>query len=127
MATAPVFVGVPKTWQAAISAANTNRDGSGTLVTLVTAGASGSRIDKLRAVASGVTTAGVIRYFLNDGINKYLIKERLVTAITPSASIAVYEDDVTFGDGLVLPSGWSLLASTHNAEAFKVFAQGGDF
>jgi hypothetical protein len=127
MATAPVFVGVPKTWQAAISAANTNRDGSGTLVTLVSAGTSGSRIDKLRAVASGTTTPGVIRYFISDGTNKYLIKERLVAAITPSALVAVYEDDVTFGDGLVLPVGWSLAAATHNAESFKVFAQGGDF
>jgi hypothetical protein len=127
MATAPVFVGVPKTWQAAISAANTNRDGTGTLVTVVSAGASGSRLDRLRIVASGTTTAGVVRLFLNDGTNKYLIKERLVTAITPSATIAVFEDEVNFGDGLVLPNGWSLMAGTHNAEAFKVFAQGGDY
>jgi hypothetical protein len=127
MATAPVFVGVPKTWQAAISAANTNRDGTGTLVTLVSAGASGSRIDRLRIVASGTTTVGVVRFFLNDGTNKYLIKERLVTALTPSTSVAVFEDEVSFGDGLALPNGWSLMASTHNAEAFKVFAQGGDY
>jgi len=126
MATAPVFVGVPKTWQAALSAANTNRDGTGTLVTVMSAGASGSRIDKLRVVASGTTTAGVIRYFLNDGTNKYLYRERLVSAITPSATVAVFEDDVSLVDGLVLPTGWSLMAAPHNAEAFKVFAQGGD-
>src|SRR4051794_40516547 len=116
MASAPVFVGVPKTWQAALSAANTARDGSGTLVTLMSAGASGSRIDRLRVVASGTTTAGVIRYFLNDGTNKYLHKERLVTAITPSTTLGVFEDEVTFADGLVLPTGWSLMAGTHNAE-----------
>ncbi|MGJ5036604.1 hypothetical protein ACQR13_21060 [Bradyrhizobium sp. HKCCYLRH3059] len=126
MASAPVFVGTPKTWQAALSAANTNRDGTGPLVTVVSAGTSGSRIDSLRAVASSTTTAGVIRYFLNDGTNKYLLKERLVTAITPSATIAVFEDDVSFANGLVLPTGWSLMAATHNGEAFKVFAQGGD-
>jgi hypothetical protein len=126
MASAPVFVGTPKTWQAALSAANTNRDGTGTLVTLVSAGTSGSRIDSVRAVASGTTTAGVIRYFLNDGTNKYLFKERLVTAITPSATVPVFEDDVSFANGVVLPNGWSLMAATHNGEAFKVFAQGGD-
>lgn len=127
MASAPIFVGVPKTWQAALSAANTNRDGSGTLVSVLSAGASGSRIDRLRVVASGTTTAGVIRYYVNDGTNKYLIKERLVTAITPSATVQVFEDEVSFGDGLVLPTGWSLMAAPHNAENFKVFAQGGDF
>lgn len=124
MATAPVFVGTPKTWQAALSAANTNRDGTGTLVTVMSAGASGSRIDKLRAVASGTTTAGVIRYFINDGTNKYLYKERLVTAITPSATVAVFEDEITINENI--PTGWSLMAGTHNAEAFKVFASGGD-
>ncbi|UFZ05446.1 hypothetical protein LQG66_03780 [Bradyrhizobium ontarionense] len=126
MASAPVFVGVPKTWQAALSAANTNRDGTGLLVTLVSAGASGSRVDSLAIIASGITTAGAIRFFLNDGTNKYLRKERLVSAITPSTAISVFEDEVNFSNGLVLPSGWSLMAATHNAEAFKVFAQGGD-
>jgi len=126
MASAPVFVGVPKTWQAALSAANTNRDGTGSLVTLVSAGASGSRVDSLAIIASGATSAGAIRFFLNDGINKYLRKERLVPAIAPSTAIAVHEDEVSFSNGLVLPPGWSLMAATHNAELFKVFAQGGD-
>jgi len=127
MASAPIFVGAPKTWQSAISVANTNRDGTGTMVQLVSAGASGSRIDRLRIVASGATTAGAVRFFLNDGTNKYMVKERLVTAITPSTSTAVFEDDVSFVDGLALPTGWSLMAATNNAEAFKVFAQGGDY
>ena len=38
MATSPIFVGTPKTWLAALSAANTtNRDGTGTIITIVTA------------------------------------------------------------------------------------------
>ncbi len=64
MAASPVFVGTPKVWQQAIATANTARDGTGTLADVVTAGASGSRIDKIRVVASGTTTAGVIRIFL---------------------------------------------------------------
>jgi hypothetical protein len=127
MSSAPIFVGSPQVWQAALSAANTNRDGTGTIVDLVTGGASGSRIDKVRVAASGSCSAGVIRLYLYDGTNTYLIKEILVQAITPSTSIAVWEGEWD-ADGLVLPtSTWKLRASTHNAEAFKIFAKGGNF
>ncbi|MFY8165200.1 MAG: hypothetical protein ACOVJ8_01330 [Sediminibacterium sp.] len=43
--TTPIFVLTPNTSTATIDAANTARDGSGTLVTAFTAGASGSRVD----------------------------------------------------------------------------------
>lgn len=127
MAAAPIYVGTPQTWQAALSAANTNRDGTGTIVDVVTGGSSGSRVDKVRVAASGTTTAGVVRLYLYDGSNTYLIKELLIAAITPSTSIAVAEAEWD-ADGLVLPTNtWKLRASTHNAEAFKVFAKGGNF
>jgi hypothetical protein len=126
MAAAPIFVGTPKIWDTVLSVANTNRDGSGTTATVLSGGSLGSRIDRIRVVASGTVTAGVIRYILNDGTNKRLYRERLVTAITPSTTIAVFEDDITFTDGLIIPNGWSLLAATNNAEGFNVFAHGGD-
>lgn len=126
MSASPVFVGTPKVWQQALSAANTARDGTGTLADVLTSGTNGSRIDKVRVVASGTTSAGVIRLFLYDGTNTYLIKEMLVDAITPSTTVKVWEGEATFVDGLVLPTTWHLKASTHNAELFKIFAQGGD-
>jgi hypothetical protein len=125
MAASPSFVGTPKTWQQALSAANTARDGTGTAPTLMTAGSLGSRVDRVSVAASGTTTAGVIRIFVNDGTNKYLRKEILVDPITPSTSIKVWEGEATLG--IDLPTGWSLLISTHNAEAFKAFAHGGDY
>jgi hypothetical protein len=126
MASAPIYVGTPKTWQAAISAANTNRDGTGTVVDVVSGGSSGSRIDKVRVVASGTTTAGAVRLYLYDGTNTYLIKELLVTAATPSTTVAVWDGEWD-ADGIILTtSTWKLRASTNNAEAFKVFVKGGD-
>ena len=107
MATAPIYVGTPKSWHAALYAANTNRDGTGTIVSVVSGGtAPGSRIDRVRVTAKGTTTAGVIRLYLSDGTNIRLIKEILVTAITPSASVEVWSAEVTFSDGLVIPNGW---------------------
>lgn len=128
MAAAPEFVDSPKTWLAQISAANTARDGSGTIVDVVTAGTDGTRIDEISIEATGTTTAGVVRLFLYDGTNTRLFREVLVTAITPSTSIKVFEALLTFLKGLHLPAGatWKLKAATHNAETFNVFVRGGD-
>lgn len=130
MASSPIFATTPRIGLAQVSAANTNRDGTGTIVTVFSAGALGSRIDSIELTATVTTTAGVIRLFLNDGTNTRLWKEILVTAITPSASVAVYSYHLDLSDPddtLLLPVGWSLQASTHNAEAINIAAIGGDF
>lgn len=125
--TLPRYIGTPKAWVVSIATANTNRDGTGTVGTLATAGTSGSLIDLVRVVASVTTTAGVVRLFLHDGTNYFLYKELLVTAITPSTTQEVFTVEYTPTSPLYLPSGWSLRASTHNSETFKLVATGGDF
>lgn len=128
MAANPVFVGTPKTWHAALATANANRDGSGTLVDLVAGGSNGSRVERVRIQAAGVTTAGVIRLFLQDALaNKRLYREKVVDAVTPTTAIEAWSGDITFPDGLPIPNGWTLRAATHNAETFNAFAHGGDF
>lgn len=127
MAANPVFIGVPKTWQGQVTAANANRDGTGTLVTIATAGANGSRIDLIEVQAAVTTTAGMVRFFMFDGANNRLLRELAVAAITPSASVQAFREAVALFEGLVLPTGWSLKASTHNAEAMNIIARGGDF
>lgn len=127
MASAPSFAATPRQGIGQVTAANTNRDGTGTLVDILVAGASGSRIEQIVVQAVVTTTAGVVRLFLNDGTNTRLYKELLVTAITPSATVEAFRTTFSPSFGLVLPTGWTLKASTHNAEAFNVFAVGGDF
>lgn len=106
--------------------ANTNRDGTtgtyGTVLTATTAGL----ISQLMIVATGTTTAGVVRLFINGK----LIHEELVTAITPSATIAVFQKRYTprnMPDLLPIRvnAGDIIKASTHNAEAFTVSMGGG--
>lgn len=110
-----------------ISAANTNRDGTGTIVNVETAGASGSRIDDLTITATGTTTAGMIRLFLHDGTNARLWREVPVQAVTPSGTVQTWTATLA-NLALVLQSGWSLRASTHNAESFNVLVtRAGDF
>lgn len=128
MAASAQYVGTPQVWAVSLSTANTARDGTGTAPTLVTGAATpGTRIDKIRMVGVGTITAGMIRVFLNDGTTKRLLREVAVQATTPSATVEGWAYDLTFGDGLVLPSAtWSILVATNNAESFNVFAYGGN-
>ena len=124
---APRFIADVKSWAAEISAANANRDGTGTVVTVATAEAQGSRIDLVRVVAEVTTTAGMVRLFLHDGSTFFLVKELAVTALTASATVPAFETEWVPTEPLLLPSGWTLRAATENAETFNVIAVGGDY
>lgn len=127
MADAPNYAATPRNAIGQVSVANTTRDGTGTLATIMTAGASGSRLDKVVIQATGTTTSGVVRLYIHDGTNARLLQEVLVSAITPSATVAAFTSSINFDYAEPLPIGYSLRASTHNAETFNVFAKGGDF
>lgn len=121
------FAATPRTAMAQIATANTARDGTGTIATVFSAPSGGSRIDDIVVTATGTTTAGMVRLFLHDGTSSRLWREVPVTAITPSATVQAFSWSIT-DLGLILGNGWSLRASTHNAEAFNVLVtRGGDF
>jgi hypothetical protein len=127
--TKPIFVKTPRHPNVRISTANTARDGTGTLGTLFTAGPSGAFFKGIRVQAEGTTTAGVVRIFITSpGGNNELIKELLITAITPSASVEAASNEWYPDGGIVLGADEALKCSTHNAETFGVFAEaGGDY
>jgi len=106
------------------TAANSNRDGTGTLVTVYTAAASalGSRIDRIVIQATATTTAGMIRLYLANSAASAirLIQEIPVIAITPSATQPAFSVVVNFDQGLVLENAATLRASTANAEVFNI-------
>lgn len=129
------FAATPKVGLGQVSVANANRDGTGTLATIFSGGASGSIVDKVTATATGTTTAGMIRLYLHDGTNARLVYEMTVDAITPSATTAAWTETApVFEQGggnsvfpLLVPNGHSLRASTEKGETFNICAQGGDF
>lgn len=125
MASSPQYIGTAKSPSVAVSTANTNHDGTtGTYGTLMTAGASGSRVDRINIKATGTTTAGMIRLFIGSS----LIQEIPVIAITPSATQPSFGTDFVFDSGLVLQAGSVLKVSTNNAEQFNITViSGGDF
>lgn len=109
--TSPIFTLVGNFLPARIAAANTASDGSGTLVTLVTAGADGTRVDGVRFRNSQLTAAAssnmVHRIFLSDasGINPRLVGEVATTAATRSTTAIGTTSIFTFDQPVIMRSG----------------------
>lgn len=126
MATSPQFAATPRIGSGQATAANTNRDGTGTLANIITGVAAGTKIQEVVIQATGTTTAGMVRLYLFDGTNNRLFDEFVVSAIAVGASTAAFRTSKSY-DNLTLPSAsWILKASTHNAETFNVVALGAD-
>lgn len=123
--TTPIFTLTPIVAVVQIATANTNRDGTGTMGTLLTGATDGTRVTQLKLKATGTTTAGMIRIFYYDGTNVRLITEVPVSAVTPSASTPAWEATIPFA--AVIPSAKEIRVSTEKAETFNVFAIGGSY
>lgn len=98
--TTPIFSNVPKCSWGTIATANTAKDGTGTVVTVLTADATdGSYCSSIVFRAAGTNTATVARIFINNGstnatpANNTLIGELTLAATTLSevAATAHYE------------------------------------
>lgn len=132
MAASAAYAATPLLDLTALTAtANTNRDGTTGVYTAIASGvASGKYIRRVTLCALGTTTAGVVRFFYSadSGTTKRLIKEVLVTAITPSATVEVFRTEVPEIAGLVLPgTTYQIYCNTHNAEAFATAVESGSF
>lgn len=127
MAIRPQFINEIKHDRGQVSAANTNRDGTGTVVQITpAAGANGGKVLAVRTKAVGTTTAGMIRLYIAESGTLRLFDEIDVAALTPSATVQTAETDVTY-DNWLLESGQSVYASTHNAETFNVHIFWGNY
>lgn len=133
MAQVANFSSTPNIGIGQVSTANTARDGTGTLATIFTAGASGARVDKLDCQAIATTTAGMLRFFMFDGTNSRLFYELPVGAVTPSGTNPAWRSTMSqdaVGQEIfpiILEANEQIRVSTNNAETFNVIATGGNF
>ena len=133
--TEPVFTKSPVIGQAAISAANANLDGTGTIVEVVDGQTDGVRIDQIEIKADVATTVGMVRLFLSfdSGVTWHLWREVGVAPVTPAAGLQAFSDVINLTTTLDDPplnladATVRLGAATENAESFNVFARGGSF
>jgi hypothetical protein len=98
--TQPIFPLTPKVEWGTVTTANTAKDGTGTVVTVFTAGADGSRIDQIKVRALGTNVATVIRFFVNNGstnataANNSLVHDATIAATTNSETAALVDNDI---------------------------------
>lgn len=127
MASEPAFAVTPRIGTVNIATANTNRDGTGTIGTLITGASTGTRIAEIVVKGVGTTTGGMVRVFLYDGTTYYLFDEISIAAVpTPGATTQTTRVSTLYNN-LILPNAsWSIRVSTHNAESINVAALGAD-
>lgn len=125
----PIFTLTPVIGVVNISTANTNRDGTGTLGTVITGSTNGTRISQIVIKALGTTTAGIVRLFIDNGVSVHLWKEISISAISASDTVIAFSAsvDLTGEYALILPNNYILKAGTEKAESFAVFAEGGNY
>lgn len=134
--TQPIFTRVPAIeWGAtALTASNTAKDGTGTVLTVFTADSTnGSYLSSITFRAAGTNTATVGRVFINNGqtnataSNNILYNEITLTATTLSevASTANY----VLPMNIALPPGYKINVTigTTVAAGYYISAIGGDY
>jgi hypothetical protein len=130
MADAPAFIATPRIGAVTVSTANTARDGTGTIATVFTAGANGSRIEEVVLKATGDPADSIVTLFLHDGSTYFLFDEvDLADPAAASTTVTGYRMSRTY-DNLVLPTGWSLRAAITvalSSGVINAIALGGDF
>jgi len=114
--TSPIFPLTPNiTIPTALTTANTAKDGTGTVVTLFTAGANGSFVEDCRILAKGTNVATAFRLFLNNGstnttaTNNTLWYEATLSATTLSEVAALTPVVITINKAI--PAGYTLIAT----------------
>lgn len=133
MSTSAQYASTPKFGSANLTTADTSLTAPTTVGTIVTAGASGTRIDyiDIQGVASSV--AGLINLFVYDGTTYFLWNQVPVIAITSSTTVPAFSALLSSNNNsnimpLTLPTGYSLRATTSVAQTgIRVNAYGGDF
>jgi len=97
----PIFPLTQNVSFGSVATANTAKDGTGTVVTVFTAGANGAKIDQIKVRALGTNVATVLRFFVNNGqtnatvTNNSLVHETTIASTTLSEVAALTDVDVT--------------------------------
>jgi len=112
-----------------IATGNTAIDGTGSLTSLLTAVAAGTRIKSVTVTPIATITDGWIAFFIYDGSNNRFIGVLPVNAFTVTAPIkppTARQFPLPFD--VVLPSSSHILkACPYNSESFDVAVTGADF
>ena len=133
MATDPAFSSTINNGTALLGSAATNLQAADNISTIITAGASGTKIEEIVVEASNTTltatTVAVLVYiFLHDGSTYHLFDTFTISAVTASSTAAPFRASKTYLN-LIIKTGWSVRASqsvSGNASLLKCHVFGAD-
>jgi hypothetical protein len=126
----PAFAVIPRAAVAAVSTANTNRDGTGTIVDIITGVTAGTKITEIDVQTTGDPADSILTIFLHNGTSYFLFDE--IDLNNPAAASTTVSGQrwIRRYDNLVLPSAsWKLAAAITvalTAGVMNVFAFGAD-
>lgn len=132
MAAAPAFAATPRMSCAKATAGQSDLTGATTanIVTVFTAGASGSKIEEITVQSDNDPADSIMMFFLHDGSTYYPYDSwDIGNPAAGSTTVAPYRQTRTY-ENLILPTSWSLRAAvsvTPTAGAMVICAAGGDF
>lgn len=112
MAATPAFASTPRAAVVNVSVANTARDGSGTIVDILTGVAAGTRIERLRVTTESDPADSIVTIFLHNGTAYFLFDEfDLGNPAAASTTVPAYNQERAYRD-LVLPTAsWKIAAA----------------
>lgn len=131
MASTPNFTATPRIGAGSVSATNTNRDGTGTIVDIITGAASGTKINEVVIKSTGRPADSIVTLYIYDGTTNWLFDEiDLGAPVASSATVTAYRTTVQYAN-LVLPNASHKLRAAVTAApttgVLNVIALAGDF
>lgn len=126
----PSFAVTPRAAVAAVSTANTNRDGTGTIVDILTGASTGTKVNEIAVQCTGDPADSVLTIFLHNGTSYFLYDEIDLGDPAAASTTVTGFRAVRYYPNLLLPTtSWKLGAAITvalTAGVMNVFASGGD-
>ena len=133
MSSTAQYASTPQVGSALLTTADTSLTAPTTGGTVLTAGASGSRIDYIEVMGVATTVAALVNLFIYDGATYVLWAQIPIQAVTTSTTTPSYTATISSNGNanimpLTLPTGSSLMATTTVTQTgVRVTAYGGSF
>ena len=133
MATSAQYASTPVFGSVNLTGSDTSLTAPVTIGSILTAGASGTRIDYIEIQGVATTVAGLVNLFVYDGTNYILWQQVPVQAVTSSTTAPAFTAALSSNGNanimpLNLPTGYSLRAAISVAQTgLRITAYGGNF
>lgn len=128
MATSPSFISTPIIASATLSASNTNINGSGTITTVATGAATGTRILEIVVQCAQTSSSALVNLFIttDSGSTWRLFDQISVNPAIVSGTDKAFRSSVSYSNLVLRDSTYSIGATTTVAQNTNVIAFGGN-